>query len=71
LLLLDVRTMTGTTPQAYRPFDPESLRAWLGARAELAALVGGPPASWRITEVGDGNLNLVFLVEGTGPGVCV
>ena len=58
-------------PAAYEPFNVESLRPWLAERPELAALVGGSPAEWRIKEVGDGNLNLVFLVEGSGPGLCV
>jgi 5-methylthioribose kinase len=56
---------------SYRPFEPETLRSWLAARPELRDRIGGPPASWAITEVGDGNLNLVFLVEGSGPGLCV
>jgi 5-methylthioribose kinase len=65
------KDVTGTTTPAYRPFEPDSLRAWLAERPNLGALVGGPPSAWRISEVGDGNLNLVFLVEGEGPGLCV
>ena len=30
-----------------------------------------PPASWSISEVGDGNLNLVFIVKGDAGGVAV
>ncbi len=26
----------------------------------------GPPGGWQVAEVGDGNLNLVFIVRGTG-----
>ena len=29
------------------------------------------PSDWRIREVGDGNLNLVFIVEGPAGGVVV
>ncbi len=36
-------------------------------RERLAA----PPEAWRVREVGDGNLNLVFIVEGAGGGVIV
>ena len=36
-----------------------------------AALLGGEPAAWSITEVGDGNLNLVFIVKGASGGVAV
>jgi 5-methylthioribose kinase len=37
----------------------------------LAERIGGPAAGWAIDEVGDGNLNLVFLVRGSGAGLCV
>jgi 5-methylthioribose kinase len=37
----------------------------------MAALLGGEPASWAITEVGDGNLNLVFIVKGERGGIAV
>ncbi|MEI9852883.1 MAG: S-methyl-5-thioribose kinase [Sphingomonas sp.] len=35
----------------------------------VAARLGGGPADWQAREVGDGNLNLVFLVTGPGGGV--
>ncbi|MFD2030074.1 hypothetical protein ACFSKM_06770 [Ancylobacter dichloromethanicus] len=31
----------------------------------------GPPAQWRVSEIGDGNLNLVFIVEGAAGSVVV
>lgn len=36
--------------------------------AHVAALTDrlGPPEGWQVEEVGDGNLNLVFIVRGTG-----
>ena len=37
----------------------------------VAARLGGAPASWSISEVGDGNLNLVFIVKGDAGGVAV
>ena len=30
----------------------------------MAARLGGSPTDWSISEVGDGNLNLVFIVKG-------
>ena len=45
-----------------------------GALAEIPAVrerLGGEPSGWRIREVGDGNLNLVFIVEGESDGVVV
>jgi 5-methylthioribose kinase len=55
----------------YHPFDTDSLRGWLAGRPELRERIGGDPANWEIAEIGDGNLNLVFLVTGSGPGLCV
>lgn len=37
----------------------------------LAAGLGGEPSSWAIIEVGDGNLNLVFIVKGARGGIAV
>jgi 5-methylthioribose kinase len=38
---------------------------------DLSARLGGEPADWRVREVGDGNLNLVFIVEGPAGGLVV
>ena len=59
------------TPPGYRPLDEQSLPAWLAGLPEVASRLGGGPAEWKVAEVGDGNLNLVFLVEGPAAGVCV
>ena len=37
----------------------------------MAARLGGSPTDWSIGEVGDGNLNLVFIVKGTKSGIAV
>jgi len=63
--------MSLTTPEGYYPLDSQRLKSWLGALPALAAKVGGAPVDWRISEVSDGNLNVVFLVRGTLGGVCV
>ena len=45
-----------------------------GGLAEIAAVrerLGGESSGWRIREVGDGNLNLVFIVEGERDSVVV
>src|SRR4051795_5915547 len=55
----------------YRILHEAALRDYLAGVPELAALLGGQPASWSITEVGDGNLNLVFIVKGSSGGVAV
>ena len=55
----------------YAPVDGSRLA---GALADIPAVrerLGGGPSNWRIREVGDGNLNLVFIVEGNRDGVVV
>lgn len=48
-----------------------ALRDYLAGVPDLVALLGAEPVSWSITEVGDGNLNLVFIVKGDRGGVAV
>jgi 5-methylthioribose kinase len=48
---------------AYAPLTVETLAQRLGGLPALKARVGDA-ATWRVLEVGDGNLNLVFIVEG-------
>lgn len=58
-------------PSPYRILDSRGLVAKLATLEEVAALLGGRTQEWRVREVGDGNLNLVFIVEGTAGAVCV
>ena len=54
----------------YLALTPETMAARLGMRAELLHRVGDP-GGWQIREVGDGNLNLVFIVTGARGSVIV
>src|SRR5260370_12262610 len=56
---------------AYRILDPKSLLALVADLKDVRALLGDRTEDWRIREVGDGNLNLVFLVDGPDGSVCV
>ncbi len=55
---------------AYKPLNVETLGARLGSVAALRDTLGDP-AGWRVREVGDGNLNLVFIVESDAGGLIV
>src|ERR1700730_8493190 len=55
----------------YRILDPKSLLALLGDLKDVRARLGNRTEDWQIREVGDGNLNLVFMVEGPEGSVCV
>ncbi len=65
-----VRGKLESPPPGYRPHDAHSLRGYLAGKPELAARLGGTAALWRIEEVGDGNLNLVFLIRGPADSLC-
>jgi len=47
----------------YRILDPKSLLALVGNLKVVRALLGDRTEDWQIREVGDGNLNLVFIVR--------
>src|SRR5271166_6579974 len=59
------------TPPGYRALDDKSLPQYLADLDDVRRLLGGKPEQWTVREVGDGNLNLVFIVEGPAGGVCV
>ena len=54
----------------YRILHEADLLDYLAGLPDLTARLG-EPAAWAITEVGDGNLNLVFIVKGRRGGVAV
>ena len=51
-------------PQLYEPLTPERLASRLGGLEALTNCLGGVADQWQVEEIGDGNLNLVFLVRG-------
>ncbi len=48
----------------YQPLTPETLPDRLAEIPDIARQLGGEAHQWHCREVGDGNLNLVFIVEG-------
>jgi 5-methylthioribose kinase len=63
--------MTLAVPEGYQPLEPDTLAFYLAGEPQLAERLGGDATDWRIEEVGDGNLNLVFIVEGPAGSLCV
>lgn len=55
----------------YKPLSPESLGQRLGELDVMKKAVGANVDAWTVREVGDGNLNLVFIVEGDAGSVIV
>jgi 5-methylthioribose kinase len=59
------------SPATYAPVESATLAATLAALPAISDRLGGKVAQWRVREVGDGNLNLVFIVEGEAGGIVV
>jgi 5-methylthioribose kinase len=55
----------------YQILDVQSLPAFIAGLDSVRTRLGGRPEDWRIREVGDGNLNLVFIVDGAVGSVCL
>jgi 5-methylthioribose kinase len=55
----------------YAPLTEQTIRSFLATLSEVTTILGGTPSDWTVREVGDGNLNLVFIVKGPAGGVCV
>ncbi len=66
----DTQTSHGV-PRGYHVLTAQSVLDYLVGRPDITARLGGTPSQWNGREVGDGNLNLVFIVEGPGTSVVV
>jgi 5-methylthioribose kinase len=55
----------------YAPQTAESLPGYLARTPGIGFRLGGSQDEWYVREVGDGNLNLVFIVTGPGGGLVV
>lgn len=60
-----------TQTNNYSPLTIDTLTERLHALDAVQSRVGKDPSTWRVREVGDGNLNLVFIAEGPLGGVIV
>lgn len=58
-------------PPSYEPLTPETIPTRLGGVAAVVDRLGDDPALWTSEEVGDGNLNLVFIVKSPKSSVVV
>ncbi len=65
------RTSGDASPGPYRILREADLRDYLSGLPQASSALGGSPGDWSISEVGDGNLNLVFIVTGATGGLAV
>jgi 5-methylthioribose kinase len=57
--------------EVFQALTPQTLPQRLGMIEALANRIGRDTSAWNVKEVGDGNLNLVFIVEGPSGGLVV
>ncbi|KAK9830593.1 hypothetical protein WJX81_002762 [Elliptochloris bilobata] len=62
-----------STIPGFRALDAEGVRGYLAADPELARRIGPSrsEADWQVREVGDGNINYVYIVKGPAGGLVV
>ncbi|SHL94764.1 5'-methylthioribose kinase [Bradyrhizobium lablabi] len=65
------RPLDPSRQEQYRILRDTDLRDYLAKLPAVATKLGGWPTDWSISEVGDGNLNLVFIVKGAERGIAV
>ena len=63
--------MSNAIPAGYKPQTSETLPDYLAIKLPAAIKLGGTPDQWQVTEVGDGNLNMVFIVKGLAKTIVV
>jgi len=54
----------------YQPLSIETVAKRLSDYPEIPARLGGKPGDWQVREVGDGNLNFVYIVTGPDGSLC-
>lgn len=59
------------SPPGYRILDGSAVKEVLAASSTCAELLGGEASTWQTNEVGDGNLNQVYIVEGPAGSLVV
>jgi len=59
------------TDPNYKQLDVDSVKQYLYNLKDISEHLGGDYKQWKIREVGDGNLNFVYVVEGVKSGLIV
>jgi len=61
----------GVVSGSFYPLDETAVLPYVASLPAVAAILGGSPSEWAAKEVGDGNINFVYIVEGPKGGVVV
>ena len=49
---------------SFKPLDETLVAGYVESQPELVKILGGTSADWNVKEVGDGNLNFVYILTG-------
>ena len=53
-----------TTSTEYEPLTLETIVSRLNLIEPVTSILGSDTSKWKAAEIGDGNLNLVFILKG-------
>lgn len=59
------------TPIGYQAHNSDSLKWYIAGHDSISSRLGGGADDWSVEDVGDGNINLVFIVRGPKGGVAI
>lgn len=48
----------------FKPLDETQVAGYVKSQPQLVTILGGTSADWSVKEVGDGNLNFVYILQG-------
>lgn len=48
----------------FKPLDETQVAGYVKSQPQLVTILGGTSADWTVKEVGDGNLNFVYILQG-------
>jgi 5-methylthioribose kinase len=68
---MTVASLKRLETQGYQALTPETVSDYVSGIKDLAQRLGGKSSEWHVREVGDGNLNLVFIIKGAAASLCV
>ena len=58
------------TPKNYKPLDRDTIKQFVISKAKLRNIFKNID-NLKVTEVGDGNLNLVFFINSESQSICI
>jgi 5-methylthioribose kinase len=55
----------------FHKLDVQNAAKYVESLSQVASLLGGSSSEWKVEEIGDGNMNFVFIIRGTQNSVII